>query len=104
MKIAEIVDLLEILLALALDGRGRDRQQFVGGLAHGGDHHHGAALFASLDNPGNAFDGGGGLHRGAAEFHDDHQSSIPSECISSAFRTAAPAAPRIVLWESTTNL
>ena len=40
----------------------------------------------------------------AAEFHHDHQSSIPSECISSALSTAAPAAPRMVLWPSATNL
>ena len=58
--------------------------------------------------------------RRAAEFHHDvasHRSvslpqlhaadahhSSPSACISSAFRIAAPAAPRIVLWPSATNL
>ena len=41
--------------------------------------------------------------RAAAEFHDDHQ-SIPSECMSSALSTAAPAAPRMVLWPIATNL
>ena len=41
--------------------------------------------------------------RRAAELHDDVHSS-PSRCISSAFRIAAPAAPRIVLWPSATNL
>ena len=41
--------------------------------------------------------------RGAAELHDDVHSS-PSRCISSAFRIAAPAAPRMVLWPSATNL
>ena len=41
--------------------------------------------------------------RGAAELHDDVHSS-PSRCISSAFRIAAPAAPRIVLCPSATNL
>ena len=65
--------------------------------------------------------------RRAAEFHDDaHRASAsrsprrtgqahlpvanarghssPSACINSAFRIAAPAAPRIVLWPSATNL
>ena len=41
--------------------------------------------------------------RGAAELHDDVHSR-PSRCISSAFRIAAPAAPRIVLWPSAMNL
>ena len=41
--------------------------------------------------------------RRAAELHD-HVHSSPSRCISSAFRIAAPAAPRIVLWPSATNL
>ena len=63
----------------------------------------GRRVLAGAHNAGDAFDGGGALHRGAAELHDDHQSSIPSECISSAFRQAAPAAPRMVLWLSTTN-
>ena len=64
----------------------------------------GLARRARLHDAGDAFDGGGRFHRRAAEFHDDHQSSIPSECISSAFSTAAPAAPRTVLWPSATNL
>ena len=81
-----------------------DGQQLVGGLAHGGNHHDGMAVHPRLHDAGDAFDGGGGFHRGAAEFHDDHdQSSSPSECISSAFSTAAPAAPRTVLWPSATN-
>ena len=58
----------------------------------------------ALHDAGDAFDGGGRFDRRAAELHDDHQSSIPSECISSAFSTAAPAAPRMVLWLSATNL
>ena len=36
--------------------------------------------------------------------YDSHVASKPSRCISSAFRIAAPAAPRIVLWPSATNL
>ena len=64
----------------------------------------GRLRFARFDDAGDAFDGGGGFDRSAAEFHDDHQSSIPSECISSALSTAAPAAPRMVLWPRATNL
>src|SRR5450755_2414395 len=117
----------EILRALALDCGVGQRQQIVGGLAHGGDHHHRAAFLARLDDARNAFNGGGRFHRAAAELHDDHQSNIPciisptsllssvqhpfyhqsnipSECISSAFNTAAPAAPRTVLWVIATNL
>ena len=104
MEIAQVVDLPDVFLALAVDGGGGDGQQLVGGLAHGRNHHHGPALRARFDDAGDAFDGGGRFHRRAAEFHDDHQSSIPSECISSAFSTAAPAAPRTVLWPSATNL
>ena len=71
----------------------RDGQQLVGGLAHGGNHHHGPAIETALDDAGDALDGFGGFDGGAAELHHDHQSSSPSECISSAFNTAAPAAP-----------
>ena len=59
---------------------------------------------ARADDAGDTLDGGGGFDGGAAKFHDDHQSSIPSEYISSAFSTAAPAAPRTVLWPQATNL
>ena len=41
--------------------------------------------------------------RGAAELHH-HVHRSPSRCISSAFRIAAPAAPRMVLCPSATNL
>ena len=44
MEIAQVVDLADVFLALAGDGGGGDGQQLVGGLAHGGDHHHGLAL------------------------------------------------------------
>ena len=102
--VAQVVKLADILVAPAVDGGGGDGQQLVGGLAHGGDHHHGMAVPRALDDAGDAFDSGGRFHRRAAEFHDDHQSSIPSECISSALSTAAPAAPRMVLWPRATNL
>ena len=95
--IAKVVDLADVLRAIPLNRGSRDGQQFVGGLSHGGNHHHRAALRARLDDTGNALNSGSRFHRGAAELHHDHQSSIPSECISSAFKTAAPAAPRIVL-------
>ena len=45
----------------------------------------------------------GGAHGGPAELHDDH-GSRPRAWSSSAFRMAAPAAPRIVLWTSASSL
>ena len=54
--------------------------------------------------PADTLDGFRRFDGRAAELHDDHQSSSPSEYISSAFRTAAPAAPRMVLWPSAMNL
>ena len=70
--VAQVVKLADVFLALALDGGGGDGEQLVGGLAHGGDHHDGAARLARLDDAGDALDGGGGLDGGAAELHDDH--------------------------------
>ena len=103
-EIPQVVQLADVFLPLPLNGRVGDFQQFVGGLPHGGNHHYRTARFAGAHNAGNARDGGGALYRAAAELHDDHSPSIPSEYISSAFSTAAPAAPRMVLWLSTTNL
>ena len=102
--VAKIVELADVLGARAVNGCGGDGEQLIGGFAHGGDDNHGTTSCARFDDSGDAFDGGGGFDRTAAEFHDDHQSSIPSECISSALRTAAPAAPRMVLWPRATNL
>src|ERR1035438_5323765 len=72
-------------------------RQLVGGLTHGRNADVRPAAGAGFDDRPSALDGGRRFHRRAAEFHDDHQSSIPSECISSAFSTAAPAAPRTVV-------
>ena len=41
---------------------------------------------------------------GSAELHHDHRSRYPSAFMTSAFSTAAPAAPRTVLCPSATNL
>src|SRR6266446_9820889 len=100
----QIVKLREIILTLAADGRRRDGQQLVSGLAHGRHHHYWLLFRAGFHDRGDASDGAGGFDGRAAEFHDDHQSSNPSEYISSALRTAAPAAPRTVLWPRATNL
>src|SRR5512132_122823 len=97
MEIPQVVELLDVIGALAFDRCVRNREQLVGGLPHRGDDHHGTLGFARADDAGDALNCSGGLDRGPAELHDNHQSSIPSECISSAFSTAAPAAPRIVL-------
>src|ERR1017187_5108682 len=103
-EIAQVVDLADVFLARAIDGGRGDGQQLVGGFAHGRNDDHWPAVGAGFDDRGDALDGGRRFHRRAAEFHDDHQSSIPSECISSALSPAAPAAPRTVLWASATNL
>ena len=47
-------------------------EQVVGGLAHGGHHHHRTPLQSRLHDPSNALDGFGGFDGRAAEFHDDH--------------------------------
>ena len=104
MVIAQVVKLPDVVLALAGDRRRGDGQQLVGGLDHGRDHHDGLLPNSRFDNRGDPSDGGGGFDRGPAEFHDDHQSSSPSEYISSALSTAAPAAPRTVLCPNATNL
>src|SRR5690242_38164 len=104
MIVAQVVKLPDVVAAFPANGGAGDRQELVGGFAHGGNHHYRPPGFAPFDNTGDTLDGGGRLDRGAAELHHHHQSSIPSECISSAFNTAAPAAPRMVLWVSTTNL
>src|SRR3954452_6284237 len=104
MVVAEIVDLPDVFVARAADRGIGNGQELVGGLAHGGNDYYRMPLLAGLDDTGDALNRGGTLYRAAAELHHDHQSSIPSECISSAFNTAAPAAPRMVLWLSTTNL
>src|SRR5579885_1363855 len=104
MKFAELSQLVESLLAPSGGGQGSDRQELVGGLAHGRDNHHRPLCDARFDDACHPRDGLSGFDGGAAEFHHDHRASQPSECISSAFSTAAPAAPRTVLWPSATNL
>ncbi len=99
-KVAEIVQLPDVIVAFAGDGRLGNGEEFVGGLAHRGHDHDGMERGAGFYYGCDALDGGGGFDGGPAEIHYDHQSSSPSECISSALRTAAPAAPRIVLKRS----
>ena len=116
------------LIAEARGGGGGE--QLVGDAGHGGDDDGGvlAAAAAAGDDGGGALDGAGVLDRGAAELHDDEvwaggaggviggdhavtavARGMPSlvefaeRARSSALRTAAPAAPRMVLWERTTN-
>ena len=97
MIVAQIVKLPDVILAPAGNRGLGDSQQLVGRLAHGRNHDDGLLVHARFDNRSHASDGDGGFDRGPAEFHDDHQSSKPSEYISSALSTAAPAAPRTVL-------
>ena len=82
--------------------------QSIGHLGHRGHDDHrrssaGMLLELRLDDLDDAGHRVGIRDRGAAELHDDVHRK-PSRCMSSAFRTAAPAAPRIVLWPSATNL
>ena len=86
---------------LPADRIGGERQQAVGGLAHGRNHHHRPAREARFDDRRHPFDGGRRFDRRAAEFHHDHcvvQSRNPSEYISSAFEhgRAGRAADRVV--------
>src|SRR4051794_320938 len=104
MEVAQVVQLFDIVGALAFDRGAGDGEQLVRGLSHRGDDDHRPFCLAGTNDAGDSLNRSGRLDGGPAKFHDDHQSSIPSECINSAFRTAAPAAPRIVLWLSTTNL
>src|SRR5579864_261714 len=104
MIIAQGYQFAQSLVALAGDGQVRDLQQPVGSLAHRGHHHYRPAFQPGFDDSDDPFDSFGGFHRGPAEFHDDHQSNNPSEYISSALRTAAPAAPRMVLCPIAMNL
>src|ERR1700733_3834840 len=58
------------------------------------------AIDAGSHDPGNTLEGNSRFDGRAAEFHDDHATQL---CISSALSTAAPAAPRMVLWLRATN-
>jgi hypothetical protein len=105
---AEIAQDFCRLVALPLAGQPPGLDKAIGDLGHrrhdddrrlvGGIR--GELLADDVDDPVHRLRVG---DRGAAEFHDDVHSS-PSRCISSALRMAAPAAPRIVLWPSATNL
>ena len=69
-RVAQIVDLAQVLFARAFERGLRDGQQLVRGLAHGGDHDHRLAVAPRLHDGRDAFDGGRRFHRRAAEFHD----------------------------------
>ncbi len=47
-EVAQVVELADVLVALAVDGRVGDGEQLVGGLAHGGDHDDGTAALRAL--------------------------------------------------------
>ena len=96
-------------IGIALPGQTAGFDQPIGHLRH--RRHDDDRRACRLGNRAmlSAHDGDHARHRvgvgdrRAAELHDDVHSS-PSRCISSALRIAAPAAPRIVLWPSATNL
>src|SRR5262245_45460095 len=58
-EVTEIVDLGEVVFALAGDGSVCNREELVRRLAHRRDDHDGVALLARLDDGGDAFNGGG---------------------------------------------
>src|SRR5712692_6038549 len=100
----QLAELLERLLLAAPGRLGANGEQPVRSLPHRRDHHHRPAVQPGAYDRRHAFDGRRRLQRRAAELHDDHQSRNPSEYISSALSTAAPAAPRMALWPSATYL
>src|SRR6185437_7650009 len=99
--------------AVALPGGSGGGQKLVRHLGHGAHHHdrRKALVAAALHNAGGAIDGNSIFDGGPAELHHNELvhagtatgSSFPSETSNSAFSSAAPAAPRIVLCESTVN-
>ena len=110
-----------------LRGAGRGAQQLVSYLGHGADDDYGllAHGYASGDDGCGALDGGRVFNRRAAKLHDYQahanlpivrlpetyaraaatasDSSLPRLASNSALRMVAPAAPRTVLCESSTN-
>ncbi len=114
----------EWLLALRRCRRRRGCEQLVGDACHGGDDDDGlqTRIAPRGDDGCRALHRGRVFDRGAAELHDHDpgsgdahakapaeathffQSSLPSMASISAFRIAAPAAPRMVLCESSVEL
>src|SRR4051794_26535298 len=94
----------ERLVALAFYRVFRDGEELVRSFSHSGNHENRLTLQARAHNGGDALNGCGGLDRRAAKFHNDHPFRSPSEYKSSPFRTAAPAAPRMVLCPHARNL
>src|SRR5580700_3945107 len=104
MVIAQVHQFAQSLVPLAGNRQISNLQQAISGLSHCGNHHHRLAIQPGADDSNDALDRFAGLDRGPPEFHDYHQSSSPSEYMSSALSTAAPAAPRMVLCPSAMNL
>src|SRR5262249_55690210 len=82
---------------IPVEREARAADQEVRDPAQGGDHDDRLLVQALADAVRDGPDALGGAHGGPAELHDDHGNS-PRTRRSSAFRMAAPAAPRIVLW------
>ena len=69
---AESAQPFERLVLLSRGGLFSHGQKLLRGLAHCGNDHHGFAGKLAPDDSGDAFNGGGRFHGGAAEFHDNH--------------------------------
>ena len=75
LEVAEIVQLADVVFALAGDGGLGDGEESIGGLAHRGDYDYWIKSQARFYYGGDALDGRGGFDGGAAEFHYDHERS-----------------------------
>jgi hypothetical protein len=105
--LAQLAQVVVGALDVAGAGVSSDSEQTIGHLRHRRDHHDRPACVATFllcirlalgaDNCDEPFDCGLVGDGRATEFHDHHQSNTPSAAISSAFKMAAPAAPRTVL-------
>src|SRR2546425_7943445 len=97
-ELPQLGDSRQRLIAPSSDCLAANGKQLVRGPSHGRNHDDGPAVQARLDDRGDSVGGGRRLPRRAPQFHYPPQLTTPPERIPSALRTAAPAAPRIVLW------
>src|ERR1700687_4634180 len=76
--IAQGNQLTQGLVTLSRDGKVRDLEQAIGGLAHRRHHHHWLAVDSRFYDSGDTLERHGGFTRGAAERHYDHRLRPPS--------------------------
>src|ERR1700681_1064865 len=84
------------LVRIASGGGGGALQEMASGQRHRRDHYHWAAFLPAPDDFTHPFDRLGGVHRAAAEFHDDHggvTSGFPAADFASE-RPPRPSSPQ----------